>query len=135
MFSYRWLEEDDYDSTLVPWWKSHRWTPPLQDFLPDNGKSGIMVSKGDIDICAGFLYLTNSNVCFMEFLISNFDYREEDRGDAIDFLLGVLGFVAKDSGMKYMYSTLKNKNLLDRYLKVGFIEGDKNATELIRVLA
>ena len=53
------LEESDYD-TLVTWWKDWKWEAPPGDFLPENGTGGFMVSNNDSDICAGFIYLTNS---------------------------------------------------------------------------
>ena len=54
------LKESDYDNILCGWWTDWRWTPPSRDFLPDNGKGGFIVYDGDIPVCAGFMYDTNS---------------------------------------------------------------------------
>ncbi len=43
IFDIRPLELDDYDTILVDWWKDWGWTPPTRDFLPDNGKGGMIV--------------------------------------------------------------------------------------------
>ena len=48
IFDIRPLELDDYDTILVDWWKDWGWTPPTRDFLPDNGKGGMIVFDGDI---------------------------------------------------------------------------------------
>jgi hypothetical protein len=133
-FECRWLEEGDYEEILVPWWKDHRWVPPPKDFLPDDGKSGIILSKDGVDICAGFLYFANSKTCFMEFIVSNFHYREADRGTAITFLINTLSETAKENGHKYVYTNLKNASLILKYEECGFIKGSTNSTEMVMTL-
>ena len=61
-FTVRELNETDYESILVKWWKDWRWTPPPKDFLPDNAKGGFIVYDKDIPVCAGYIYVTNSKV-------------------------------------------------------------------------
>jgi hypothetical protein len=51
----RQLNENDYQETLVDWWKEWGWTAPEKDFLPDNGMGGYIVYDGEIPICAGFI--------------------------------------------------------------------------------
>ena len=70
MFDIRPLQENDYDEILVKWWEDWGWEPPQKDFLPDNGKGGIMVLDGDIPICAGFMYVTNSRVAWVDWIVS-----------------------------------------------------------------
>tara|TARA_R110000744_G_scaffold9251_3_gene29860 strand:+ start:2236 stop:2685 length:450 start_codon:yes stop_codon:yes gene_type:complete len=130
----RLLKEEDYDNTLVKWWKTWRWTPPIKDLLPDNGKGGIMVSKDGVDICAGFLFLTNSKTAWCEYIISNFEYKEDDRPEAIEFLINTLSHMAKDKGYAYVYVSLKNNPLIDRYTNCGYIKGSTNCTEMIKIL-
>jgi hypothetical protein len=55
MLSIRPLKENDYDDTLVGWWSDWGWTAPMRDFLPQNGKGGLMVMDGDTPVCAGFI--------------------------------------------------------------------------------
>ena len=76
IFDIRPLELDDYDTILVDWWKDWGWTPPTRDFLPDNGKGGMIVFDGDIPVCAGYIYLTNSGVAWVDWIISNKEYRK-----------------------------------------------------------
>ena len=125
-FKLRRLESSDYD-TLVTWWKDWKWEAPPRDFLPENGTGGFMVSSDDSDICAGFIYLTNSKIAWIEFIISNRQYKEEDRNKAIQFLIDSLSAVAEESGAKYGYAILKNKSLMKYYEEANFrVTSDKN---------
>jgi|TARA_B110000977_G_scaffold33369_1_gene44469 hypothetical protein len=126
------LEESDYD-TLVTWWKDWKWEAPPRDFLPENGTGGFMVSNNDSDICAGFIYLTNSKIAWIEFIISDKQYKEEDRNEAIQFLINSLSGVAEETGAKYGYAILKNKSLMKYYEEANFtVTSDKN-TEMITI--
>lgn len=119
MFSIRLLTEEDYP-TLYKWWEWFRFPAPPQDCLPGNGTGGIMVSKPGIDICAGFIYFTNSKIAWIEFVVSNNEYREKDRAEAIQFLLDGLCGIAERQGFKVVFSSIKNKNLIQKYEACGF---------------
>ncbi len=126
----RYLSEDDYH-ILCDWWKDWRWPVISRDFLPENGKGGFMISNKGVDICAGFLYMTNSKVAWIEFIVSNFHYREADRQDAIEYLIHVLVEACRQNGYDYAFSTLKNSALIKKYEKCGFEKGSTNTTEMI----
>ena len=129
-FNIRAVVEGDYESILVKWWKDWGWTPPPKDFLPE---TGLIVNKDGVDICAGFIYLTNSKVALTEFVVSNKEYKESDRSDALQFLLDCILVLAEDSGCKYAHVILKNKSLLKKYKASGYIVSDDNVTEMIKV--
>ena len=132
-FNIRRLVEGDYENTLVDWWKSWGWEVIPKDFLPENGTGGLMVSKGDVDICAGFIYLTNSKVALTEFVVSNKEYKEKDRSDAIQLLIDGIVMLAEERGYKYAHVILKNKSLLNKYKKSGYLVSDDNVTEMLKV--
>ena len=131
----RYLKEDDYDTILKGWWEQWRWTAPNRDMLPQNGAGGIMVSKDGQDICAGFVYFTNSKTAWIEYIISNPNYKSRaDRKEALNMLINVLSVYVEQEGYKYIYTSLKNKHLIDRYAECGFLSGDKNCQEMIKIL-
>jgi hypothetical protein len=131
----RYLIEDDYDNILKGWWEQWRWTPPSRDMLPQNGSGGIMVSNNGEDICAGFVYFTNSKTAWMEYIVSNPNYKDRiNRKEALNTLIGVLSIYIEQQGYKYIYTSLKNKHLVDRYADCGFLAGDKNCQEMIKIL-
>jgi hypothetical protein len=135
MMEVRYLKESDYDDILVGWWSQWRWSAPAKDMLPQNGAGGIMVSKDGEDICAGFVYFTNSKTAWIEYIISNPNYKNrEDRKNALNMLINVLSIYVEQEGYKYIYTSLKNKHLIDRYADCGFLSGDKNCQEMIKIL-
>lgn len=133
MLHVRNLTSEDYSENLVKWWKDWRWTPPPVDFLPNNGLSGFMVCDEDYPVVAGFLYVTNSKVAWMEFIVSNMEYRhKEKRKEAIKLLIMSLEELARLQGMKYIYSSLKNEPLINAYEECGFMKGSGNSQEMIK---
>ena len=110
-FDCRLLEEGDYENILTKWWHDWRWAePPAKDSLPQDGLCGLMISKDGVNICAGFIFLTNSKTAWCEYIISNFEYKEDDRGEAIEMLIHTLS------------------------AKCGYKFGSKGCTEMIKIL-
>jgi hypothetical protein len=132
-FSVRFLKEGDYEA-MLPWFKWWRFPAPPKDMLPENGLGGVMVKTSDIDVCAGFLYFTNSKTVWIEFVVSNPEYREKDRVEAVRELLIQLKTIAKGKGMKYAFMSVKNEWLIKHLESVGFIAGSKNTSEMFAVL-
>lgn len=129
------LNETDYDDILVGWWEQWGWTAPQRDFLPDNGKGGIIVYDDNTPVCAGFMYLTNSKVSWVDWIISNKEYtKKPDRQDAIKLLVSALTEISKKSGGKYAYALIKNNSLINTYESLGYIKGDNYTSEMIKLL-
>lgn len=130
---YRQLTENDYQDFLLKWWTDNRFAPPPLDFLPNNGKDGIVVfdANTNTNIAAGFVYITNSEVAWIEFIVANFEVKDRAlRKEAIEFLIKKL---IATSGKKYFFTSLKNPSLIDHFLNAGFVVGTQNTTELICV--
>jgi hypothetical protein len=133
-FNVRLLNDGDYDNTLIGWWKDWNWAAPPKESLPNNGLGGFMVSKGDVDICAGFAYFTNSNLAWCEFIVSNKEYKEEDRGEALEMLINNIVEACKNAGYKTIFTSVSNENLINKYQNCGFIKTQEGATEMIKFL-
>ena len=79
----RQLQQEDLD-TIRKWWEAWPdWVDPGEGFLP---KTGLVVTSNDKLIMASFVYLTNADVALYEWIISDPDYREEDRQEAIELM-------------------------------------------------
>lgn len=131
MISIRPITDSDYE-TLVNFWRDWGWTPPPKDFLPD---VGMITFEGDTPINAAFLYITNSKVCWLEWVISNKNYKNRElRKFALNLLLETLINVAKNNEYKYIYTVLKHEGLAKAYIEQGFIEGDTNIKTYIKTL-
>jgi hypothetical protein len=131
----RHLNENDYDTILVGWWKEWGWEAPTKDFLPNDGKGGAIVFDGDTPICAGFLYMTNSKVAWIDWIISSKTYTDrEKRKYAISLLIEQLTELGKGLGNKYAYALIKHQNLIKTYEHLGYIKGDSYQSEMIKIL-
>lgn len=130
------LDETDYDEILVGWWNDWGWDAPSKEFLPDDGRGGFMVcDEDDTPICAGYMYLTNSRVSWVDWIISSKTYRKKpQRKQAIDLLLEGLTLVCKNSGSKYVYALIKHKGLVEAYKRLGYYQADTYTTEMIKKL-
>ena len=129
------LNNNDYENILVGWWNDWGWKAPEKDFLPDDGKGGLIVYDDDIPICAGFIYVTNSKVAWVDWIVSNKEYRiKEKRKEAIRLLIESLSNICKNTGSKYGYALIKNQSLIQVYKDLGWSKGDKYTSEMIKIL-
>lgn len=127
------LTENDWD-TLCLWWDSWpEWVNPPKDFLPDNGTGGLIVEK-DVPIAAGFIYYTNSKGALFEWVVSNPDYREVDRKDAIELLIKAAEEVCKANGVKYMFTIGRSKPLIEMHKKLGWTVDKGSSHEITKVI-
>ena len=128
------LKSSDWD-TLVSWWDNWpEWQTPPKDFLPDNGKGGFMVEKNGQPIIAGFLYITNSKAALLEWIISNPEYRDDDRKQAIELLIVGAEDVCKKQGIKYIFSIGRNKHLIEIHKNLGYQVDDNPSHEITKKL-
>jgi len=127
------LKETDYKDILCGWWEDWRWKPPLKDFLPEDGMGGFIVYDGDIPVCAGFMYTTNSKAVWCDWIISNIRYKDrQKRKEALELLIKTISDKAELLGMKYIYALIKNKPLIKTYEKLGFISASSYNQEMIK---
>lgn len=129
------LQDTDYEDILVGWWKQWGWEPPQKDFLPNNGKGGIIVYDGETPVCAGYMYLTNSKVAWVDWIISSKEYNKKpQRKNAIKLLVSALTEICKNTGSKYVYALIKSQNLIGTYEELGYVKGDSYTNEMIKLL-
>jgi hypothetical protein len=127
------LNANDYQDILVDWWAQWEWVAPERDFLPDNGTGGMIVFDDEIPVCAGFIYMTNSKVAWVDWVISNKEYKGE-RKEAITMLVESLTNISKNCGSKYAYALIKNKSLVKTYEELGYIQAESYTSEMIKLL-
>lgn len=128
------LKEKDWD-VLVSWWNNWpEWDTPVKDFLPENGTGGLIIEKNNKPIVAGFIYLTNSKTALLEWIISNPEYREDDREDAIELLITNAEEKVKSLGYKYFFSVIQHKKLIETHKKLGWGYDKKPSHELVKIL-
>jgi len=128
------LNNTDYN-TLVKWWNGWKeWNPPSREFLPDNGTGGFIVEKNNKPIVAGFVYSTNSKAALLEWIVSDPEYRDNDREMAIELLITASENVCKDMGYKYMFTIGRNKNLINTHKKLKWNVDEKPSHEIVKII-
>lgn len=128
--TYRIIEEGDYTEILSKWWIDWGFLPIPEDFLSE---TGIIIYDGDIPVCAGFAYSTNSYVALVNWIISNKEYRvKPNRKKALDLLVEKLTYICEDAGFKYIFVNNNNPQLISRFKNHGYMVGTDNSTELIK---
>ena len=124
------LIESDWNF-LPSWWEVYDQPPPQRDFLPENGLGGFMVCKEHDAIAAMFLYTTNSRTAIPAIVISDKDYKDNDRSDALQLLVDFTFSFAEDMGYKYSFAWATPGVLLDKYIESGFSVNNTPSHELI----
>ena len=94
-----------------------------------------MVYYNDEPICAGYMYVTNSKVVLLEWIVSSFKFKDKQvRKEALYMLIETITSLATALDKKYVYSILKNKPLINIYEELGFSRGENNGQEMIKKL-
>ncbi len=122
----------DYNQ-LCEWWREWGWEHPIPaDMLSDKG---VMICEGGVNICAGFLYtMNNAPIAWFTFPVSNPHIRKDLRKDAIKLLIDTISKQAEEAGAKYIYSALRNENMIEAQIANGFVKAGKNYTELLKII-
>jgi len=85
-------------------------------------------------IVAGFVYITNSKAVLLEWIISNPEYREDDRDMAITCLINTIESIIKEWGYKYIFSVGRTKALIDKHKELGYHVDDTPSYEITKIL-
>jgi len=129
-FNVKRLVESDY-KTLCKWWKWWRWSPPPLTFLPE---TGFMVVKENIEIAACYVYLTNSKAALLEWVVSNPEYKEKDRKEALKFLIQIVEEILKQQGFIHVMTMDINSSLLKIHKELGWTIDPTPSHEIIKNL-
>lgn len=116
-------KEKDY-ATVCTWWVEHKWPIMPLVSLP---KTGLVVD----DVCACFLYTTDSDVMALAFPISNPKKSDEERSAGLDLMINDAKILAKERGIRLLATRASNKSLIERYKKSNFKIIDTNVPGLV----
>ncbi len=121
------------DLTFIrKWWEAWpEWVSPTDDFLPE---TGVVVENNNKPVAAGFIYLTNAKVALLEWIISDPEYREDNRKQALELLITGAEEIIKDLGYKYSFSICRHKGLIETHKKLGWHVDKRPSHELVKIL-
>lgn len=120
----RLFDKDKDYASLCTWWVSHKWNIMPLVTLP---KTGLIIE----DVCACFLYTTDSDVMALAFPISNPKKTDEERSEGLDLLLHDAKTLAKERGARLLVTKASNKSLIERYKQLDFKIIDTDVPSLV----
>ena len=105
----------DYE-TIALWWQAHGLDPIPLEFLP---AVGFVVSQ----VCAGFLYQTDTDLALIEGLVSNPETPAQLRDEALDAVVEALCSEAKKLGYLAISGFTQVPKVVSRAKRHGFKPG------------
>ena len=118
-YNARPIEVEDY-TTLMEWWNSYDGIEiPDSSILPNDGLGGFVMEKEGKMVAAAYVYLTNSAVGYIDFLISNPNYKGRDRYDIIAKLILVCSESAVAKGCKLVWAMTTYDGVVKRCRDLG----------------
>lgn len=120
----------EFYATAVSWWNMHDFPPPHIVFLP---QKVFVVSENNNDLYAMFVYETDSGLLFIAFPIRNKKFPQNET--AFSYLLSEIEKWALKRGYSYLYTTSPISYLDKLFLSKGFVYGDKNVNQYIKVIS
>lgn len=118
------FEAQKHYKDVSTWWNTHKWPVIPLAMLPPTG----FVIEG---VCAGWLYLTDSPIALLEWVVANPNTPVDERGQGLDALVARLKEEAKARGKSFVFMTAKNERLINRLEKHGFQRTDEHMTNLL----
>ena len=135
--SYRKIEEGDVETIQGLYTKIEGFRKPARPNLPGNGLDGFCAetNTGDI-IAATYVYMAaNAPYCWIEWSISDKDYRGKDRKEILPGLIDYACFQMKQAGYQVAFAFASEpQKLIEKYEAAGFEHDGNWCRELIRWL-
>lgn len=115
---------DDYGA-ISEWWTAQKWPVIPREMLPGTG--AIVPGRA-----AGFLYKTDSQIAWLEFVVANPASDKMERRAALDAVIQSLLATAQSMGFRAVFTSCQHPGLTARYQEHGFQVTDTGMTNLIR---
>lgn len=132
MIYIRHYTNEDFNM-LTNWWLASGETPPPMDLLPVG--SVYILELDNKPLLSGTIYFTNCEaLCHIANLISNPEYKVENRKEYTEVLMKYLQKVAKNAGAKWALALPYKEGIKRIHLENGFRKTLDNITALVKDL-
>ena len=112
------VTKEDY-KIINSWYLGHNHAKPLLKNLPNNGLGGLILEK-DKPIAVAYIYTTNSSMGYIDFLMSDPNYKGKDRYDIILELFKACTQEAYDLGCETVWAQSSIKGVTKRAKEIGW---------------
>lgn len=111
------------------WWKKRGWIMN-PEVLPVG--TGFVVENNGVPIAAGWVYLTNSPLAWLEYVVTNPEAGIKERGRCVDLLLsGIIARIKEAGSFKAVFTSLCSRGLMKAYERAGFTKADTGMTNMV----
>lgn len=107
----------EYYNTLTQWWKAHSWDMIPQKYFPKHGRIAKINGK---NIAAGFMFLSDSNISVLDFIVADKNATKEERKLAVDAIIKNLKQFSLINGYDVIYCYTKHPSVIDSYKNNDF---------------
>ena len=129
MLTYRHIKEEDFEN-IEKWLKF--WKPNdifIRDMYPSTGLV-IYDSYTNTDLYVGFLWLSNSKLAQIGFIVRN-PYTKIKNKQTLELLINGLFLYAKELGYDYVISEAESEHLKNAFESLGMIKTSSGVSEYI----
>ena len=129
MLAYKHIKEEDFEN-IEKWLKF--WKPNdifIRDMYPSTGLV-IYDSYTNTDLYAGFLWLSNSKLAQIGFIVRN-PYTKIKNKQTLELLINGLFLYAKELGYDYVISEAESEHLKNVFESLGMIKTSSGVSEYI----
>jgi hypothetical protein len=116
---------------ICGWWEKHSFGQIPLSHLPKNGRI-VADFETNEPLAAGFIYMTDSKMGWLEFIVTNPHSNPITRAKAVDALVEELVLLSKDLGIECLFTSTTRDSLSKTLQKHGFRVGDTDTKQLIR---
>jgi hypothetical protein len=118
-YNVRPIRVEDYVD-LIEWWKSYDHVEiPSSDLLPNSGLGGLAIEKNGKMIAAAYVYLTNSAMGYIDFLVSDPNYKGKDKFKILLKLMEDCTAVALQQGCRIVWAMTTYQVMADIAEEMG----------------
>ena len=121
----------DHYPVVEQWWRDWGWAAVLPSMLSDDG---IIVYRDDKPIYAGWIYFTQTSLCWFEFVVSDKNATKEEKKGGVDYLIQTAETIMKYNGASMIWHQTNNESLIHILKRNGWVEGDLNCTQVCKRL-
>ena len=119
-YEVRPVRVEDFPTLIKGWECYDHIEVPDAGLLPNGGLGGFVVEKEGKIRAGAFLYFTNSDVAYVDYLVGDPDYKGRDRYDMILDLIEKCTLVGLKEGGRLMWAMTVYKNVVKRCKDLGY---------------
>ena len=117
----------DYDM-VSEWWRAWGWPVIPPESLPEYG---VVVESDGQPVCAAWVYRTDTNICLLEWFISDRRASKAKRKGSVELLIEGGKQLGRALGYTKVFSNVRNQSLIKKLENSGMQRTDTGMTNFM----